>query len=302
MLVRRKAIDARRREARNHLVGESILGRGGDPACGLRNLEQVAETVPTPRTQSSLKKNSAVVSPASQASLPAGGAVEAGRPVERRDRRDARLHDAIGGTLPGHDSAVMDPNLEKPPTGNSQVARALRRDEICDRFEAAWQSGARPRIEDFLGRVGDDEAEPLLGDLLAIEIERRRRLGECAGEEEYRGRFPQYAPVVAERFRFSGTAGNGSLDETTDLGHPRPADAAPAGSVHSQATTLSFTPERSAYSGPAVSHRASPCQGRTRPGVGGLGRGTASRGGVQGIARSLRRRRRLRAGSCARRK
>jgi RNA polymerase sigma factor (sigma-70 family) len=48
MLVRRKAIDARRREARNHLVGESILGRGPDPACGLRNLEQVAEQAPTP--------------------------------------------------------------------------------------------------------------------------------------------------------------------------------------------------------------------------------------------------------------
>ena len=32
----------------------------------------------------------------------------------------------------------------------------LRVDAACDRFEAAWRAGQRPRIEDYLRDGGDD--------------------------------------------------------------------------------------------------------------------------------------------------
>ena len=45
-------------------------------------------------------------------------------------------------------------------------------DEACDRFEAAWRTGDRPRIEDFLGGTTDSDRPVLLRHLLS----RRARL------------------------------------------------------------------------------------------------------------------------------
>jgi hypothetical protein len=56
--------------------------------------------------------------------------------------------------------------------------RAGRVDDACDRFEAVWKAGGRPRIEDHLGAVEDDERRTLLRELLALEIKLRRRAGE----------------------------------------------------------------------------------------------------------------------------
>lgn len=108
---------------------------------------------------------------------------------------------------------------------------AARIDEACDRFEADWAAGRRPRIEQVL------EAEPgpwrpeLLRHLLAVELAYRRRAGEVPEPEEYRRRFPEHAAPIDRAFereaalarprgpgppftaiRLQGPAGPGVLD------------------------------------------------------------------------------------------
>src|SRR5690349_3674388 len=53
-----------------------------------------------------------------------------------------------------------------------------RIDEICDRFEAAWRAGERPGIEDYLHQIDEPYRTALAAELLASEVEARRRLGE----------------------------------------------------------------------------------------------------------------------------
>ena len=75
--------------------------------------------------------------------------------------------------------------IASPSPGSRQAERTAlpldvldQIDRICDRFEATWQAGERPRIEDFLGQVADTYRAFLLRDLLAAELNARRRLGE----------------------------------------------------------------------------------------------------------------------------
>jgi hypothetical protein len=48
--------------------------------------------------------------------------------------------------------------------GNEAASPSLlqRVDELCDRFEAAWKAGQRPRIEDYLGAATEPERSLLL--------------------------------------------------------------------------------------------------------------------------------------------
>ena len=69
----------------------------------------------------------------------------------------------------------------------------LRRDQlidaICDEFESLYVAGERPQIELFLERVEGDAKQPLLIELLAIEMHHRRRRGEAFDAVEYQRRF-----------------------------------------------------------------------------------------------------------------
>ncbi len=67
---------------------------------------------------------------------------------------------------------------------------AQRVDAACDRFEAAWRAGQRPRIEDYLGEAEQDIRPVLAGELILLEMAYRRQLGENPQPEEYRARFP----------------------------------------------------------------------------------------------------------------
>jgi serine/threonine protein kinase len=74
-------------------------------------------------------------------------------------------------------------------------------DRICDRFEAHWRSGGRkPRIEEFLAGIVGAARAVLLGELLAVELELRRRAGECTTLAEYQARFPADGPLVEAAF------------------------------------------------------------------------------------------------------
>jgi tetratricopeptide (TPR) repeat protein/tRNA A-37 threonylcarbamoyl transferase component Bud32 len=77
----------------------------------------------------------------------------------------------------------------------------LRRvDRACDRFEAAWKAGRRPRIEDDLGTASGPDRAALLRELVPLDVSYRRRLGERPTREEYHQRFPDHAAVIEAAF------------------------------------------------------------------------------------------------------
>ncbi len=90
----------------------------------------------------------------------------------------------------------------------SQLERVVG---TCDRFEAAWQAGRRPRIEDYLGDLPEPERPALLRELLAIELECRRRCGEQPTPREYWARFPGDSDRI-----------NAAFGAATLAIHPRP--------------------------------------------------------------------------------
>ncbi len=79
-----------------------------------------------------------------------------------------------------------------PDRDSADLQRTLtpRADQECDRFEAAWKAGPRPRLEDYLAAVPEAERPALLRELLPLEIDYRRLAGEQPAAEEYLARFP----------------------------------------------------------------------------------------------------------------
>jgi formylglycine-generating enzyme required for sulfatase activity len=73
---------------------------------------------------------------------------------------------------------------------NLPGTRARCADQECDRFEAAWKAGQRPRIEVHLAAVPEAERFTLLQELILLEIDYRRLAGEHPESEEYLARFP----------------------------------------------------------------------------------------------------------------
>jgi serine/threonine protein kinase len=103
-------------------------------------------------------------------------------------------------------------------------------DRACDRFEAAWRAGSRPRIESLLDEADAALHPALFGELIVLEIHWRRRLGEQPVAAEYHPRFPDRASALAEAFaRLAERTGAGpspAADESTtrsaDLGTSHP--------------------------------------------------------------------------------
>jgi serine/threonine protein kinase len=77
-----------------------------------------------------------------------------------------------------------------PETLPLEVQREV--DALRARFEAAWQAGQRPCIEDYLDQAGEAARAPLLLELIHLEIACRRRNGEEPSGDEYRARFPAH--------------------------------------------------------------------------------------------------------------
>jgi serine/threonine protein kinase len=63
-------------------------------------------------------------------------------------------------------------------------------DEICDRFEAAWNSGQKPCIEDFLADANQTVQSILLQELIALEVEFRFKENDPPLTRDYVKRFP----------------------------------------------------------------------------------------------------------------
>jgi WD40 repeat protein/serine/threonine protein kinase len=73
-------------------------------------------------------------------------------------------------------------------------------DLICDHFEEAWSHGERPRIEDLLPSIEEPHRAALAAELLSVELEARRRLGEQPLRSEYARRSPELDLVLEHVF------------------------------------------------------------------------------------------------------
>ncbi len=70
-------------------------------------------------------------------------------------------------------------------------------DAVCDRFEKAWRNGQRPDFAEFLADAPVHARPQLFRDLLSLDLEYRRRLGEQPDARSYCERFPEFAaPAV----------------------------------------------------------------------------------------------------------
>lgn len=92
-------------------------------------------------------------------------------------------------------------------------------DEVCERFEAAWRSGAKVRIEELLEQTPWPPAAELIRELILVEVELRRELGSTPSIGEYMRRFPQWIhllrgmPIAAEESApvLNGDEGTGEI-------------------------------------------------------------------------------------------
>ena len=77
------------------------------------------------------------------------------------------------------------------------VASLEQIDSLCNEFENAWQLGKPPTIESVLKPIeAPAERTALLGELLALEIDYRRKLGESPVLNDYLVRFPEHEIVI----------------------------------------------------------------------------------------------------------
>ena len=104
---------------------------------------------------------------------------------------------------------------EQEQTVDLSFAELDRIDQACDRLEAAWKAGVRPRIEEYLAEASPLERATLLRDLLVVELHMRRRAGELPNPPEYLQRFPDHDDIatIVSAFIRHGTAPPRFIDQ-----------------------------------------------------------------------------------------
>jgi serine/threonine-protein kinase len=70
------------------------------------------------------------------------------------------------------------------------VSAALRLNEICNRFEAAWRCGEPRPVEEFLDGASGEEHAALERELVLLDVHYRRQAGQTPRAEDYSDRFP----------------------------------------------------------------------------------------------------------------
>ena len=85
---------------------------------------------------------------------------------------------------------------DTPFIAHRSPADALNIDQICDRFEAAWMSGSRPTLEEYIAAVDEQCRLALLRELLLLDWHYRHQAGEFPKPAEYLARFPDARSVI----------------------------------------------------------------------------------------------------------
>jgi tetratricopeptide (TPR) repeat protein len=87
-------------------------------------------------------------------------------------------------------------SVERPiDPGTLPLSLARQVDEVCLRFEAAWQAGQRPGIEAYLADAPEPARLALVCELILLDVEYRRRHADVPRPEDYQQRFPWLAPT-----------------------------------------------------------------------------------------------------------
>lgn len=82
-------------------------------------------------------------------------------------------------------------NMNQNSNRKLPVAALARIDKTCLEFESAWQTDARPNINDFLSDASETtERLALLIELVALDVDYRRKRGEQPTAAEYETQFP----------------------------------------------------------------------------------------------------------------
>jgi hypothetical protein len=76
---------------------------------------------------------------------------------------------------------------DQPQTGSEAWPLSLeqRVNDLCNRFEDAWNAGQRPRIEEFLEGLPESGRSRLFRELLSLELAYRRQQGESPTPEDF---------------------------------------------------------------------------------------------------------------------
>ena len=98
-------------------------------------------------------------------------------------------------------------------------------DQICDRFEADWESDRRPEMEAYLGEVAPEYRTALFLDLLAAEIMASRRRGERPEPGDYVDRFSADSAAIAAAFAEARTPFSGETSTASDAPASASADS-----------------------------------------------------------------------------
>ena len=115
----------------------------------------------------------------------------------------------------------MDTTLTLPTSNDSlSPSQITRVEEVCDRFEAAWKAGLRPRIEDYLSETADPECAVLWHELLVLELAYLCRQGERPTPEDSWRRFPRAGPPGRQGPRRSGESVPQDPQSPTRSDHP----------------------------------------------------------------------------------
>src|SRR5262245_8901533 len=120
-----------------------------------------------------------------------------------------------------------------------------RINDFADRFERAWKTGQRPRIEDYLAEGEPGLRAGLLEELLRVELELRRGDGEAPVADEYALRFPEQAPVIEAVFRGKkpGQSGEDGATSGPPVSGPAGLDPSPmAGILAALSRTIGSVP------------------------------------------------------------
>lgn len=85
------------------------------------------------------------------------------------------------------------------------IAALERIDDLCAAFEQKWQADEPPSIEASLsGEFSQIERDALLAELIALDVDYRRRRGETPTEQAYRERFPSQTQAIRDALDAGG--------------------------------------------------------------------------------------------------
>ena len=91
-----------------------------------------------------------------------------------------------------------------------------RLEVISQRFEAEWQAGRSPLIEDHFSGASEAESTLVLRELLRLDTYYRRSSGQTVQIQDYERRFPIHLAVIREVFDTEPTVSR------TDFANARP--------------------------------------------------------------------------------